>query len=162
MKKYLLFVLTMSLVNCDSEIDDKINDYKNKPKAEDLKGFWQLKGLYKKEATSTVSTSINNGGVAGIGEGEILYLDHEYLRFLNKRSDGSFYSLGDRRFYWFSEHNFIKSIYQRDNEKNFKNIEEFQLPYQFGESKDTLIVQSDKKILYLLKRENIDYTEIKM
>lgn len=153
-------MLAACLVSCDSEIDDKINEYRNKPKMEALKGFWQLKGLYKKNATNSEPVSINNGGITGINEGEILYLDNEYLRFLKKRDNEMFYSYEKDRFYWFSEDKFIKSMYQRSYEKNFKNIEEFQLPYRFGESKDTLIVQSNRKVLYLLKKENVSYTEV--
>lgn len=161
MKRYLLFVLTLALLSCDNEIDDKVNDYRNKPKSESLKGFWQLKGLYNKEATSPEEPIyITNGGLAKIAEGEMLHLDNEYMRFLNKDDEGTFYSSSDRRFYWFNENNFIRSMYQFDYGKGINEIAEFQLPYRFGENQDTLIVQSNRKILYLLRTENVNYTEI--
>ena len=163
MKKLVLLLTILLCVSCDKdEIDDKVNEYKNKPRSEDLKGFWKLKGLYKsKDSQIPSDLSINNGGIAGIGLDEILYLDNNYLRFLNKVNQEDTYSVNSKhRFYWYNENNFIKSVYQEKySNQNSEILQEFQLPYKFGNSKDTLIVQNNGRIMYLLKTENVDFTE---
>src|SRR5690606_2216447 len=163
MKKVIFLATLLLCIGCDSdEIEDKISNYKNKPKSEDLKGFWQLKGLYKPENNvNSNQVSLNNGTIAGIGLDEILFLDDNYLRFLNRSNPDEKYTVNAKdRFYWYDENNFIKSLYHQNFPyQNTETIDEFQLPYKFGETKDTLIVQSDGRIIYLLKTEDVDYEE---
>lgn len=62
--------------------------------------------------------------------------------------------------YWYNNEQFIKSVYESSyNTKNYQNIEEYQIPYKLVQSKDTLVVQSNHKTLYLIKRFNIKFTE---
>lgn len=159
MKKIILLSTILLCIGCDNdEIEDKISEYKNKPKSEDLKGFWQLKGNYKSD---NKEVSLNNGTIAGIGLDEILFLDDNYLRFLNRSNPNEKYAVNSKdRFYWYDENNFVKSLYHQNfSYQNTEIIEEFQFPYRFGETKDTLIVQSDGRIIYLLKTEDVDYEE---
>lgn len=139
------------------------SNIKNIPKSEELKRFWRLEGFYKANSSSNWdNVSLDNGGVEEIGKGGIIYFDNTYLRFLNQRQDNDtlFYTFVRNRFYWFNENNMIKSLYQHDFEKEgIKGIQEFQLPYRFGNTKDTLIVQNNKKILYLIKKEPVLYVE---
>src|SRR5690606_13731461 len=163
MRKIMFFAVLLFCVGCDNdETENTISTYKNKPKSADLKGFWQLKGIYKPSNDENPNDiSLNNGAIAGIGFDEILFLDDNYLRFLNKVNFSDTYSLNAKnRFYWYDENNFIKSLYHQ----NFPNqqteiIEEFQFPFRFGETKDTLIVQNRGRIIYLLKTEDVDYEE---
>lgn len=163
MKKVIFLTIISLCFSCDKdEFEDKINEYNNKPKSEDLKGFWQLKGLYKPENNENSNeVSLRNGTIAGIGSNEILFLDDNYLRFLNKSNPNEKYAVDSKnRFYWCNENNYIKSLYHQSFlYQNTEIIEEFQLPYRFGETNDTLIVQSDGKIMYLLKTEDVDYEE---
>lgn len=162
MKKIILFATAFLLFSCDNEIEDTINDYKNKPKSEELKGFWQLKGIYHPDTSKEYNAPvILNGGVARIGIEEILYLDNDYLRFLNKSpNDPMYYCNIKERFYWYNEDIYIKSLYEDQyNSNNWQNIMEFKLPYKFGQSKDTLIVQSGGQVLYLTKQFNVEYKE---
>lgn len=163
MKKLVLLLTILLCVSCDKdEIDDKINEYKNKPKSEDLKGFWKLSGFYKSKNPQSLSDlSISNGGVARIGYNEFLYFDNLYLRFVNKVNHGNTYSANSKhRFYWYNENNFIKSVYKENySYQNTEILQEFQLPYKFGETKDTLLIQNNGTIMYLLKTENVDFTE---
>lgn len=160
MKKLILLLSVLFFcVSCEKdEIDDKINEYKNKPKSEDLKGFWKLKGIYKSKSDEV---SLNNGTIAGIGLNEILFLDDNYLRFLNLVNNGDTYSYNIKnRFYWYNENNFIKSVYKQEySNQNAQFLEEFQVPYKFGETKDTLIVQQNGRVMYLLKTTDVEYTE---
>lgn len=149
-------------IGCDNEIDDILEDYKTNPKYEDLLGFWQLKGVYPPNSSNQDTDIGISQGWVGIGLNEILYLDAQYLRFLNKSSENdSLYSYNQKdRMYWYNTDKFIKSVYEESyNTKNFQNIVEYQLPYKFANSKDTLIVQSNSKILYLTKQSNIKFTE---
>lgn len=165
MKKIILFVAALLLVSCDKdEVEDKIKEYKNKPKSEDLKGFWQLKGFYKSDKEKPNDEAvINNGNVAGIGLDEILFMDNMYLRFLNKsqENDEVGYYLNKReRLYWYNDDKFIKSLHQDEyGNKYFDYYQEFQLPYRFGETKDTLIIQSNGRVVYLLKTDEVEYIE---
>ena len=53
--------------------------------------------------------------------------------------------------YWYNNEQFIKSVYESSyNTKNYQNIEEYQIPYKLVQSKDTLVVQSNHKTLYLV------------
>ena len=90
-----------------------------------------------------------------------MYLDHEYLRFLNKSDSDSLFNYNQKdRLYWYNTENLIKSVYEESyNNKNFQNITEYQLPYKFGKSKDTLIVYSNYKTQYLIKRSDIKFIE---
>lgn len=161
MKKILLLTAIFALFSCNNEIDDILNDYKTKPKSADLQGFWQLKGVYPPDSLKHDKEIGISHGWVGIGSDEILYLDNEYLRFLNKsEDDGSFYYNKEHRMLWYNNEQFIKSVYEESyNTKNFQYITEYQIPYKFGLSKDTLIVQSNHKTLYLIKRSNIKFTE---
>lgn len=162
MKKIILFAITTLFFSCDNEIEDTINDYKNKPKSEELKGFWLLKGIYQPDDSKEYNDPvISNGGIARIGINEIFYLDNEYLRFLNKSdNDPMYYCNAKQKFYWYNEDLYIKSLYEDQfNTDNWQNIAEYQLPYKFGQSKDTLIVQSAGQILYLTKQNNVEYEE---
>lgn len=162
MKKVLFLATIFAVFSCDNEIDDIINDYKTKPKAKDLKGFWQLEGVYPPDSLKQDNNIGISHGLVGIGPNEILYLDNEYMRFLNKssESDTVYYYNKKNRLYWYNTEQFIKSVYESSyNTKNYQNIEEYQIPYKFGKSKDTLIVQSNYKTLYLIKKTNIEYIE---
>lgn len=163
MKKIFFVVTLFAIFSCNNEIDDIVNDYKTKPKSEDLYGFWQLEGVYPIKNTANPITDIGIGqGLVGIGLKEILFLDNQYLRFLNKSSDGdSLYAYNSKnKFYWYNENQLIKSVHESDfNSKNFQNINQYQIPYKFGQSKDTLVVQSNGTLLYLIKKTNVDYTE---
>ena len=159
MKKVLLFCVALTLLSCnEDELDDKIDFYKNQNKSTEIQGFWMLKGIYNSEEPNDyigTNIGISNGGIAGIGPEEIMFLDGTYLRFLNK-SDEGFSMSKKNRFYWFNDKSFIKSVYKYDYGEN---LSEFQLPYKFGQTNDTLIVQSQGKVLYLLKNEPVEYTE---
>lgn len=62
--------------------------------------------------------------------------------------------------YWYNNEKFIKSVYEESyNNKNFQYINEYQIPYKLVQSKDTLVVQSNHKTLYLIKRFDIKYRE---
>lgn len=161
MKKILLLTTIFSLFSCNNEIDDILNDYKTKPKSEDLQGFWQLNGVYPPDSLKRDREIGISHGLVGIGPDEILYLDNEYLRFLRKSSDDdSYYYNKKDRLYWYNNEQFIKSVYESSyNNKNYQNIEEYQIPYKFGQSKDTLIVQSNSKLLYLTKKSDIKFIE---
>lgn len=162
MKKLLFLITTVTFFSCDNDLDDVVNDYKNKPKSQELIGFWQLEGVYP-----AISSNQNNDigisqGRVGIGLKEIMYLDTDYLRFLNKSSDSdSLYACNAKdKFHWYNQDLFIKSVHEEgSNTKNYHNISEYQIPYKFGLTKDTLIVQDNGKILYLLKRSDIKFTE---
>lgn len=161
MKKILFLTAVFALFSCNNEIDDILNDYKTKPKSEDLQGFWQLNGVYPTDSLKSDKEIGISHGLVGIGPDEILYLDNEYLRFLRKSSDDdSYYYNKKDRLYWYNNEQFIKSVYESSyNTKNFQNIEEYQIPYKFGQSKDTLIVQSNNKLLYLTKKSDIKFIE---
>jgi len=161
MKKILLLTTIFALFSCNNEIDDILNDYKTKPKSEDLQGFWQLNGVYPPDSLKRDREIGISHGWVGIGPDEILYLDNEYLRFLRKSSDDdSYYYNKKDRLYWYNNEQFIKSVYEESyNTKNYQYINEYQIPYKFGQSKDTLIVQSNYKTLYLIKRVNIKFKE---
>lgn len=162
MKKILLLTAIFALFSCNNEIDDILNDYKTKPKSADLQGFWQLKGVYPSDSLKWDKDIGISHGWVGIGSDEILYLDNEYLRFLNKSSDAdSLYHYDKKdRLYWYNNDKFIKSVYEESyNTKDFQNITEYQIPFKFGGSKDTLVVQSYQKTLYLIKRSNIKFIE---
>lgn len=150
------------MVSCNNEIDDILNDYKTKPKSTELQGFWQLKGVYPPDSLKQDNEIGISQGWVGIGPDEIFYLDNKYLRFLNKSSDeDSLYHYNKKdRLYWYNNDKFIKSVYEENyNTKNYQYINEYQIPYKFGLSKDTLIVQSNYKTLYLIKRANIKFEE---
>ena len=162
MKKILLLTTIFALFSCDNEIDDILNDYKTKPKSADLQGFWELKGVYPPDSLKHDNEIGISQGWVGIGPNEILYLDNEYLRFLNKSTDEDclyHYNKKDQ-LYWYNNEQFIKSVYEESyNNKNFQYINEYQIPYKLVQSKDTLVVQSIHKTLYLIKRFNIKFTE---
>jgi len=84
MKKIYLLLVVFSFLGCEKEIDDILNDYKTKPKSSELQGFWQLKGDYPVLFPSIIPTGKISLGLVTIYGGEILYLDHEYLRLLKK------------------------------------------------------------------------------
>ncbi|MEG0851980.1 MAG: hypothetical protein RSH24_19070 [Flavobacterium sp.] len=162
MRKILLLTTVFALFSCNNEIDDILNDYKTKPKSADLQGFWQLEGVYPPDSLKRDKEIGISQGWVGIGPDEILYLDNEYLRFLNKSTDeDSLYHYNKKdRLYWYNNDKFIKSVYEESyNTKDFQNITEYQIPFKFGGSKDTLVVQSNHKTLYLIKRSNIKFTE---
>ena len=161
MKKILFLTVIFALFSCNNEIDDILNDYKTKPKSEDVQGFWKLNGVYPPDSLKRDKEIGISHGWVGIGPDEILYLDNEYLRFLRKSSDDdSYYYNKKDRLYWYNNEQFIKSVYESSyNTKNFQNIEEYQIPYKFGQSKDTLIVQSNGKLLYLTKKWDIKFIE---
>lgn len=161
MRKILFLTAVFALFSCNNEIDDILNDYKTKPKSEDLQGFWQLNGVYPPDSLKRDREIGISHGLVGIGPDEILYLDNEYLRFLRKTSDDdSYYYNKKDRLYWYNNEQFIKSVYESSyNTKNYQNIEEYQIPYKFGQSKDTLIVQSNSKLLYLTKKSDIKFIE---
>ncbi len=161
MKKVLFLATIAMLCGCNNEIDDILNDYKTKPKLEDLYGFWQLEGVYPPDTLNVDYEVGISQGTVGIGLKEIMYLDHEYLRFLNK-SDGDslFYYNQKDRLYWYNTEMLIKSVYESTyNTKNHQYIDEYQLPYKFGKSKDTLIAFSNYKTQYLIKRSDIKFKE---
>lgn len=161
MKKILLLTALFSLFSCNNEIDDILNDYKTKPKSADLQGFWQLRGVYPPDSLKRDREIGISQGWVGIGPDEILYLDNEYLRFLRKSSDDdSYYYNKKDRLYWYNNEQFIKSVYESSyNTKNYQNIEEYQIPYKLVQSKDTLVVQSNSKLLYLTKKSDIKFIE---
>lgn len=166
MKKILLLTAIFALFSCDSEFDefdDIINKYKTKPKSQELIGFWQLKGVYPPKTHNNQDIGIGFNDYIGIGYNEILFLDQDYLRFLNKalNENDSLYSYNSKnKFHWFNEGNFINTLQEFEfNSKDFQNIEEYQFPYKFGQTKDTLIIQNRGHILYLLKKINVEYEE---
>ncbi|HLV46563.1 MAG TPA: hypothetical protein VKY32_05940 [Flavobacterium sp.] len=155
MKEIMLCCAALVLLGCnEDELDDKIEFYKQQNKSEEIKGFWILKGTYGTGFLDT-DVEIGDGYFVRIEAGEIMFLDDTYLRFLNK-SDNGFSMSGKNRFYWFNDDHFIKSVHKLDFGEN---IFEFQLPYRFGQTKDTLIVFSQEKRVYLIKTEPVEYTE---
>ena len=167
MRKILFLATIFALFSCDNQFDDFddiINKYKTKPKSQELVGFWQLKGVYPpKTSPNNQDIGIGFNGYLGIGYNEILFLDQDYLRFLNKSSndnDTLFSHNSKNKFHWFNEGNLINALQQFEfNSKDFQNIQEYQFPYKFGQTKDTLIIQSRGDILYLLKKISVDYEE---
>lgn len=161
MKKLFILIAIFALFSCNNEIDDIVNNYKTKPKSQELVGFWQLEGVYPPDSLKRDKEIGISHGWVGIGPDEILYVDNEYLIFLNKSSeDDSYYYNKKDKLYWFNTDTFIKSVYESSyNTKNYQNIQEYQLPYKFGQLKDTLIIQSNGKILYLIKKGDIKFVE---
>lgn len=166
-KNLVIITAIFALLSCDNnndEIYEIVNRYKTKPKSQNLIGFWQLEGVYPPNTShNNQDIGIGFNGYVGIGYNEILFLDQDYLRFLNKASNDndSLYSYNSKnKFHWFNEGNFINSLQQFEfNSKDFQNIQEYQIPYKFGQLKDTLIVQSNGKILYLTKKGDIKFVE---
>ena len=161
MKKLFILTAIFALFSCNDNFDDIVNNYKTKPKSQELVGFWQLQGVYPPGSVNQDNDIGISHGLVGIGPDEILYLDTEYLRFLNKSSeDDSCYYNKKNRLYWYNTDILIKSVYESSyNTKNYQNIKEYQLPFKFGQLKDTLIVQSNGEILYLIKKADIKFIE---
>lgn len=161
MKKLFILTAIFALFSCNDDFDDLVSSYKTRPKSQELVGFWQLQGVYPPSDLNQDNDIGISHGLVGIGPNEILFFDTEYLRFLNKSSeDNSYYYNKEDRLYWYNTDILIKSVYESSyNTKNYQNIQEYQLPFKFGQLKDTLIVQSNGKILYLIKKADIKFTE---
>jgi hypothetical protein len=164
MKKLLLSSFVFMLLSCEDGIDDAISKYQTSPKSQELVGFWQLKGTYPPIKTwQNHDVAVFFNGYLGIGHQEILFLDNDYLRFLNIAStngDTIYQFNGVNKFHWYNQGNFIMALHQSQyNSSNYQNIQEYQFPYKFGTTKDTLILQCNGKILYLLKKIDVKYKE---
>jgi len=164
MEKLLLLLVVCMLLSCDDDIDDVITRYQTNSKSQELVGFWQLKGTYP-----SIKTGQNNevavffNGYLGITHQEILFLDNDYLRFLNiaATNGDTIYQFNTvNKFHWYNQGNLINALHQSQyNSSNYQTIQEHQFPYKFGTTKDTLILQCNGKILYLLKKINVKYKE---
>ncbi len=161
MKQIMFLLSVLLLIGCSNEIEDTLNKYKNMPKSSELMGFWQLKGVYPvDEFADNSNIGISQGNV-GLAPNDILYLDTVHLKFLNKSTDDDsyFYNKSDQH-YWFNENQFIKSVLESSyNTKNYQNILEYQIPYKLVPTKDTLVVQNQGKVMYLVKTANVKVIE---
>lgn len=164
MKKIILFVpFILMFICCNDDTNDIIQQYQTKRKSQELVGFWKLKGIYPpnlEHQNTTIEISFNNE--IGIVENEILFLDIQYLRFLNKSRNvnDSVYILNSKNKYlWYNEAGFIKSLFQAQQADKLITIKEYQFPYKFGQTKDSLIVENNGKVYYLLKQISVDYKE---
>src|SRR5690606_33639577 len=117
-KKLLILTAVFAFVSCDNDIDDIVQRYQTKPKSQALVGFWQLKGIYPPGLTQpNANIEISFNGYLGIGRDEILFLDNDYLRFLNRSSNNGdiIYQFNSKnKFYWYNESTFIKTLYQSE------------------------------------------------
>lgn len=164
MKKLLVLLCVLIFISCENGINDVINRYQIHPKSQELVGFWQLKGTYPPDKNQNNNeTAVFFNGYLGIGYQEILFLEIDYLRFLNiasTNSDTIYQYNSENKFLWYNKSNFINALHQSQyNSSNYQNIQEYQFPYKFGITKDTLILQSNGRVFYLLKKINVNYKE---
>lgn len=164
MKKLFLIASFFALFSCDNnsdEFDTILNRYKTHPKSQALIGFWQLKGIYPpNESSDNQNSFIGFNPYLGIKYNEILFLDADYLRFLNQSSDNDemYIHHSKYKFYWFNTASVIKTLQLSEfNSDNYQQAQEYQFPYKFGDTKDTLIVQSNGGVFYLLKKISVHY-----
>lgn len=159
MKKILCMGLLSVLYACDKdEISDKVNRFNSGNKSEELKGYWKFEGAYKlKEGDNGFNMVFGNRGVEAIGPGEMVYFDADYLRFLNHDAENT-YSTWDRtKHYWYNDGKIIYSLNIQKPYDGMENIVEFQWPYAFGKTNDTLIVQNSGRLLYLTRHEEVPF-----
>lgn len=161
-----LFIITtvLALLSCNDndEMDEILKRYETKHKSQNLIGFWQLEGFYPPDSLKKdTSIKISFDRYTFIEKEEFFYIDSEYLRLLKKSSNvnDSLYNYNSNNtFYWYNEGVFLRTLYYSGNtSSSFQNILEYQFPYKFGETKDTLIIQNNENILYLLKKINVNY-----
>lgn len=160
MKKFWLLLLPVFLlVGCnEDEIDNLKQDYINGHKSDELIGFWEHKGGYKVSYNITDEDLLVNNGTIEVGE--ILLLDNNYLYLLKKDSSNepAYYTNKFYQQYWYNTDKFIKTLVSDNSSSgSHSQAHEAFLPYKFGETNDTLIVQSDSKVYYLLKTDEIAY-----
>lgn len=160
MKKFwLLLFPAFLLVGCnEDEIDDLKQDYLNGHKSEELVGFWEHKGGYKNSYNFIDEMLLVNNETIEVGE--ILLLKNDYLYLLKQSSsnESSYYTTKFYQQYWYNTDNFIKTLVSNSSSSgSYSQANEAFLPYKFGETNDTLIVQSDSKVYYLLKTEEVAY-----
>ncbi len=157
MKKFwLLLFPAFLLIGCnEDEIDDLKQDYLNGHKSEELVGFWNFRGGYK-----TSSEEDFHIGTLGMSKGQILHLSRTELFILSKKNN-EYTTNKYSKLYWYNNDIFIKTLdlgpnYSTDYYNSSHAIESNN-PYKFGETNDTLIVQSDSETYYFLKTEEVAY-----
>lgn len=155
MKKIVCIGLLSVLCACDKdELSDKVNRFNSENKSEEIKGYWKFEGAYK-------SSKEDNGfgnQVETIDRGEIVYFDADYQRFLHRDANTNTYSTSDRtKCHWYNDNKIIYSLYVEKNYTGVENSLEFQWPYAFGKTNDTLIVQNSGRLLYLTRHEKVPF-----
>lgn len=155
MKKYILGLIALSLIACNSDDDnsDLISKYNSGNKSEFFKHYWEYVGPYKDSGSDLLFPPNLNLGNGELERGDIIHFGDKYLEYYRVEYNNEEVSNRDL---WYDEGGILNilNLQFMVDDKNLEMNYQKSFPFMRHETNDTILLLDRGVSYYLLKRDN--------